>query len=189
MSLEAWAFLVSCGSLAVSGAVAYLTLFRKGRVKMTQPTTIYFGADAGSRETNSLDPKVYLRTLLFSTAKRGNVISSLHVRVSRGESVQTFNVWVYGEDKLKRGSGLFVGEQGVVLNHHFLLPKDGTTFKFLPGQYKIELFAARVDHPSPQSLWSTVLELPQVLVSKMEQELDFRSMFAVNGGTTVFADL
>lgn len=171
MTFDTLPIFISGCSLAISALVAYLTLFRKGDVKMTQPTTIYFGADAGSRATKSLAPKVYLRTLLYSTAKRGTVISSLHVRLSRGETTQTFNIWVYGEEKLTRGSGLFVGEQGVVLNHHFLPPNDGTAFKFLSGTYTLELFAAQVDHPKPKLLWSVNLNLPQDLSEKMENEL------------------
>ena len=171
MTFDSLPIFLSAGSLAISGLVAYLTLFRKGTVKMTQPTTIYFGADAGSRDTRSLGPKVYLRTLLYSTAKRGNVISSLHLRLTRGESTQTFNIWVYGEDKLSRGSGLFVGEQGVVLNHHFLPPNDGTSFKFLPGTYTLDLFAAQVDQPNPKLLWSVSLDLSQSLATQMENDL------------------
>ena len=171
MTSDSLPILISACSLVISGLVAYLTLFRKGAVKMTQPTTIYFGADAGSRDSKSLAPKVYLRTLLYSTAKRGNVISSLHLRLARGESTQTFNIWVYGEEKLSRGSGLFVGEQGVVLNHHFLLPADGTSFKFLPGSYTLELFAAQVDQPDPKLLWSVVLDLPAGLASQMQNDL------------------
>jgi len=163
---------ISVCSLIVSILVAYFTLFRKGNVKMTPPMLIYFGTDAGSRDTMSTAPKVYLRTLLYSTAKRGNVISSLHVRLTRGETIQSFNIWAYGEvGALMPGSGLFVGEQGVAFNHHFLPPSDGTAFKFLSGTYLLELFASQVDHPKPKLLWSVTLELPQHLADKMQTEL------------------
>jgi hypothetical protein len=33
---------------------------------------------------------------------------------------------MYGDEKLVRGSGLFVGETGVAANHHFLAPRDGS---------------------------------------------------------------
>lgn len=120
MSLDVIAICMSGASLIVSGGVAYLTLLRKGHVRMTRPSVVFLGPDAGNRDTNSLIPKVYLRTMLYSTAKQGAVIASMFVKVTRGETVQTFNIWVYGEDKLYRGSGLFIGEQGVVCNHHFL---------------------------------------------------------------------
>jgi hypothetical protein len=51
---------------------------------------------------------------------------------------------VYGEDSLARGSGLYVGENGVVCDHHFLLPDDGTKFDFLRGEYKLEVYASLV---------------------------------------------
>jgi hypothetical protein len=84
-------------SLAVSGLTAWLTLFRRGSVKMTQPTIIFFGPDALRSHQDTPLPKVYLRTLLFSTSKRGRVIESMHVSISRNEMHQNFNIWVYGE--------------------------------------------------------------------------------------------
>lgn len=46
--------------------------------------------------------------------------------------------WVYGDDRLARGSGLHVGVEGVACNHDFLLPEDGADFRFLAGQYTME---------------------------------------------------
>ncbi|XZG71265.1 hypothetical protein ACTSKR_05200 [Chitinibacteraceae bacterium HSL-7] len=83
-------FLVSCLALAVSGITAWLTFFRKGRLLMTQPTTVFFGPDGSQFEGNK--SKVYLRTLLYSTAKRGYVLESLHASLQRGESKQNFNI-------------------------------------------------------------------------------------------------
>ena len=84
---------VSTLALTISMVTAWLTLFRRGTVRMTRPTAIYFGAD-GSVDRS---PKVYLRTLLYSTAKRGQIVESMFVKLCRGESIQTFNIWVYGE--------------------------------------------------------------------------------------------
>ena len=60
---------VSTLALTISMVTAWLTLFRRGTVRMTRPTAIYFGAD-GSVDSS---PKVYLRTLLYSTAKCGQI--------------------------------------------------------------------------------------------------------------------
>jgi hypothetical protein len=87
---------------------------------MTQPTVIFFGPDTPRAREDTPLPKVFLRTLLFSTSKRGRVIESMHVALSRNETHQNFNIWVYGDEKLVRGSGLFVGETGVAATHHFL---------------------------------------------------------------------
>jgi hypothetical protein len=114
---------VSVLALVVSSVTAWLTLFRHGTIKMTQPTSIFFGPDSPRASDGIALPKVYLRTLLFSTSKRGRVVESMHVALLRNEMHQNFNIWVYGErEKLVRGSGLFVGETGVAANHHFLTP-------------------------------------------------------------------
>jgi len=60
-------------------------------------------------------------------------------------SKQNFNIWVYGDKAdLKRGSGLFVPQEGVTFDHHFLLPEDGANFSFLEGSYSLSVFARQV---------------------------------------------
>jgi hypothetical protein len=85
------ALVVSMFALAISATTAWLTLFRRGTVLMTQPTVIFFGFDERS------SPKIFLRTLLFSTSKRGRIIESIYVNVACEDIQQDFNVWVYGE--------------------------------------------------------------------------------------------
>src|SRR5580658_4394949 len=150
---------ISVLALAVSSVTAWLTLFRRGTVKMTQPTVIFFGPDTPrSRDENPL-PKVFLRTLLFSTSKRGRVIESMHVTLSRNETHQNFNIWVYGDEKLVRGSGLFVGETGIAANHHFLAPTDGSSFRFTEGRYRMEVFAHLLGDKTKTRLFSQTLEI------------------------------
>lgn len=84
--------------------------------------------DLGSIVTKN---KIYLRTLLYSTAKRGQVLESLHISLQRNESKQNFNIWVYGEKgNLKRGSGLFVAQEGVTLIIIFCCQKMELTSSF-----------------------------------------------------------
>lgn len=68
---------VSILALAVSSATAWLTLFRRGTVKMTQPTVIFLGPEIPRSPNEPPSPKIYLRTLLFSTSKRWRVIQSM----------------------------------------------------------------------------------------------------------------
>lgn len=136
--------LISIVALAVSMLTAWLTLLRRGTVHMTQPTMIFFGPDGDDSESNR-NPKVYLRTLLYSTARRGRVLESMYVRIRRGETSQNFNIWVYGDKLLQRGSGLFIPETGIATNHHFLLPRDGASFEFLTGKYFVEVFLVLVE--------------------------------------------
>lgn len=143
-------FVISVLALAVSAITAWLTFFRRGTLVMTQPTAVYLGPDGVQRDGKN---KVYLRTLLYSTAKRGQVLESLHIAVQRAESKQNFSVWVYGEKgDLKRGSGLFVPQEGVTFDHHFLLPEDGANFAFLTGSYRLTVFAKLVRDSSARPL-------------------------------------
>lgn len=132
------AIIISGTALSVSLVTMWMTLFRRGALKMTQPTTVMFGPDGRHHEGGS---KIYLRALLYSTAKRGHVIENMFVRLSRGEHRQCFPIWVLGNERLFRGSGIFVGEQGVVADHHFLLPPDTDKYAFKAGEYRLDVFA------------------------------------------------
>jgi len=163
------AVIVSTIALIISATTAWLTLFRRGTVKMTQPTVIYFGPDSPRSRDDSPPPKIYLRSLLFSTSKRGRVIESMHVALSRNETHQNFNIWVYGEEKLVRGSGLFVGETGVSANHHFLTPKDGSAFRFTEGTYRVEVFAHLLGDRDKKLLFSQTLEIKREVAVALEE--------------------
>lgn len=81
---------------------------------MTRPVQIAFVFE-------NLKPKVFLRTLLYTTGKRGYVIEGLYLKVLHGGSGHTFGFWGYGEHKeLMVAGGLRVTDGGVAYNHHFL---------------------------------------------------------------------
>ena len=154
-----FSFAISILALTVSGITAWLTFFRKGTLMMTQPTVAYLGPDGPRHDGKN---KVYLRTLLYSTAKRGHVVESLHIAVQRAESKQNFSVWVYGQkDDLKRGSGLFVPQEGVTFDHHFLMPADGANFSFLAGSYRLTVFAKLVGSIAPEELMTIRLVISE----------------------------
>ncbi len=75
------------------------------------------------------------------------------------ETRQNFNIWVYGDKNLSRGSGLFVPETGLASNHHFVLPADGTFFHFSPGQYVLEVFVTEIGARGARSLFKVNLEI------------------------------
>jgi len=121
---------ISSLALLVSAVHFWLTWFHGGTIRMTQPSIVFFGPDDTGRA------KVFLRTLLYSTSRRGQWVESMFVTLRRAGSSQSFNIWVYGETKaLVRGSGLFVGYDGIGANHHFLLPKGGDVeYQFSAGR-------------------------------------------------------
>ena len=135
---------------------------------MTQPTVIYLGPDKPRSRRDTPLLQVFLRTLLFSTAKRGRIVESMHVALSRNETHQNFNIWVYGNDKLVWGSGLFVGETGVEANHHFLAPDD-SSFRFTAGEYKLDVFALLLGDQRQRRLFSQTLEISQELAGELAQ--------------------
>jgi hypothetical protein len=142
---------------------------------MTRPTVIFFGPDGPPSQ--GAEVKIFLRTLLYSTAKRAQILESMYVTLRRRESVQTFNIWVYGDTgRLLRGSGLRVSEDGLAANHHFVLPKDGTHFVFLPGDYVVEVYAVLVN--SPQAL----------LMSTIRLQLSQEQATAIANGSGVYFD-
>lgn len=156
----------SCLALIVSATTAWLTLFRKGKLLMTQPTVVFFGPDGS--QFDSQKNKVYLRTLLYCTAKTGHVVESLHISLHRNESKQNFNIWVYGDrGDLKRGSGLYVPQEGVAFDHHFLLPEDGANFSFLSGFYRLVVFAKLVGNSTLHELAAINLAISEAQASRL----------------------
>jgi len=150
---EIIAITIAVLSLLLSAVIAWLTLLRKGTVRMTKPAMVFFGYDPEGMA------KVFLRTLLYSTSRRNHVVESMFVKVKRGESVQNFNLWIYGDDFLARGSGVNVGPDGLTCNHHFLTPKDGTAYDFLSGDYIVEVYASLVGPKYPILLSTVALTL------------------------------
>ncbi|AFM13953.1 hypothetical protein [Turneriella parva] len=144
---------ISLVAVTISLVTAWLTFFRRGRLRMTQPTVIYLGPD-GKADAKG-DNKIFLRTLLYATAKRGLVVESMHIALERGESKQNFSIWVYGEQQMYRGSGLYVNDTGLTYNHHFLLPRDSSDFQFSEGEHRLRVFAKIVDQNSVIELFNT----------------------------------
>ena len=160
---------ISLIALAVSLLTLWLAWFRLGELRMTQPTVIFFGPDGGVRGGRR-HLKVFLRTLLYSTANRGQTVESLHVNLQRGESRQNFSIWVYGDERLARGSGLFVPREGVACNHHFLLPEDVTDFRLMAGEYILRVFAKKVNKGTPTELATVRLRISESQAVELQGE-------------------
>lgn len=149
---------VSIVALIVSLFTAWYTIFRRGSVRSTHPSFIAFRYDFVDKPV--VQAKVFLRTLLFSTGKRGLVIENLFLRVSEGPRAEEFSFWGYGDKDLVRGSGIFVPEVGVVTNHHFNPLHTEKFFWFTQGTYTLELVAKLVARKRLVSLWTIQLDVP-----------------------------
>lgn len=152
--------IVSVIALSASLFTLWFTILRRGSVCCTRPSYLAFTYDFLNGQEIPY-AKIFLRTLLFSTSKRGLVVENLFLRVREGKRCEEFLFWGYGDENLVRGSGIFVPESGIVANHHFNPIGTGNLFKFSIGVYKLELVAKIVGKKSLFSLWSTSFNITE----------------------------
>jgi len=70
---------------------------------------------------------------------------------------ESFILWGYGDQNLAVGGGIFVGEQGLVANHHFLNSPLNAPYQFKNGACRLEVFAKLIDRTKSLLLFSTDL--------------------------------
>lgn len=158
MSLSDLSPIISLAALVVSLLTAWFTVFRRGNVYSTRPSFIAIRYDFVAN--NPPQAKVFLRTLLFSSGKRGHVVESLFLRVRREGKTDEFAFWGHGDKELVRGSGLSVPEAGVVTNHHFNPIDAQKLYRFSGGTYELELCADIVSGSKRVTLWKVSVEVP-----------------------------
>jgi hypothetical protein len=152
---------VSVVALVVSVFGAWASLFRRGTIKMTRPTIIAFCYDHLPDQSLA---KIYMRAALFSTGRRGQVIESMYLNVTRDGVECVFTFWGYGESKqLVPGSGLFVGEAGISTNHHFNPPTSESAFAFKPGTYTVQIIATLAGARKHLRLFGIQLNVPHAV--------------------------
>lgn len=140
---------------------------------MTRPTLLFM-----CREGPRNAPKIFLRALLFSTAMRGWVVERLFIRLHQSGGSYLFDTWAYGErTDLAPGSGLFVGEQGIVFNHHFLPRSDASDFLFLDGDYRVEVYACLFGKKQPQKISEFRVSLNSQEAAELIQIMDASVFF------------
>jgi hypothetical protein len=155
---------VSIVSLVISLGTFWLAFVDRGRLKMTKPTIVFFGYDMVPRAT----PKVFLRTLLYSTANRGQVVEGMFTKVRHDGGEQVFGFWGYGEtEKLTAGSGLYVSKTGLSANHHFVLSVHEDEYRFEPGDYVIDVLASVVGRKAAVHLSTIRLTLTSDLAAAL----------------------
>ena len=157
--MEYVAPVVSIVALAVSLFTLWFSVIRRGRVCSTHPSFVAFRYDFVGKKVPQA--KIFLRSLLYSTGKRGHVVESLFLRVAEGRRRAEFSFWGHGDKDLVRGSGLFVPESGVATNHHFNPIDADELFLFSGGTYSLELVAKLVGRKRVTSLWKVTLEMPE----------------------------
>lgn len=154
--MEQLSIIISAIALVISVFTLWITRYRMGVVRMTRPTTIFLGPDGNG----TVISKIFIRTLLYSTADRGQYIENMYVQLyERSGKVNNFVLWICGErDNLARGSGLFVDRKGIVANHHFLI--NDVQHRFGQGKYTLEVYAITVGGTTKR-LFRQKLEITQ----------------------------
>src|SRR3546814_8129096 len=79
-------------ALVVSATAMWLTYLKKGQVRLTRPSVVYFGPDGSRNDGLNGIPKIFFRGLLIADAKRGRIVESLYASLQHNESKQNFNV-------------------------------------------------------------------------------------------------
>lgn len=134
---------ISLLSLGIAATTMYLTWLRRGRLAMTKPSIVFFGHDTAT-------PKIFIRTLLYSTAQRGKMVETMYAKLIRDRTEQVFGFWGYAPTtEISPGSGLYVGQTGVAANHHFVLSEHYPGYEFRAGDYTIQVFARQAGRAEP----------------------------------------
>jgi hypothetical protein len=135
-------------ALLLSIFTLWVTQFRHGQLRMTQPTLLCL-----RREKPYGVPKLFLRTLMYSTASKGLVVESMFLRIKNSYGTYVFDFWGHTESgKLTLGSGVFASSTGSAADHHFSPRQDANRFVFTSGEYRVEVFAAVVGQAEPRRL-------------------------------------
>ena len=164
---------VSSLAFLTSICTAWFTIFHRGTVKISRPSIFaLLPSDSGIRS-----PKVFFRTLLFSTGKRGRVIENMFARVNNGKFTKSFMYWAHGErEALVPGSGLFVGSDGIQANHHFMLTESAGSYKFESGSYQVEILGSLIGK-KPKLLHKISFELSREAASALNETDDSAVMY------------
>lgn len=155
MSSGSISLVISILSITLSAGTFWWNVLRRGALKATRPSIVFFGYDGSTA-------KVFVRSLLYSTGARGQLVEHMWVRIRKPDPEQLFTFWGYGErNALMPGSGLFVSPTGIALNHHFVQSAHDPKYIFGEGRYEIEIMAKVVSQSRPIRLSLVELDVTE----------------------------
>ena len=170
---------ISVLALGVSGLTLWLSHLRQGHIPMTRPAIFFFGWDKPDHPS----PKIFFRSLLFSTANSGRVLENMYIRVKSPPGEAIFSFWGHTNSEsnsLTRGSGLFIGKEGFLANHHFNPdPSIAVNNPYPMGEYEIEVITRQFGDTTDRKLGRFVLQLDQEMATSLEKK-DEAVMWTLN---------
>ncbi|MHB1103183.1 MAG: hypothetical protein ACYC0C_10510 [Devosia sp.] len=139
--IEALTIIVSFAALGLSGWQFWRTELRRGQPVLSRPTMFFFGWDARVSDDT---PKVMFRAAMFSTAATGFVLENMYLKVQNATNNWVLPFWGYDDGSgMVRGSGVYIGRDGHVANHHFNPLSEESDFYYDVGAYTIEVWVRR----------------------------------------------
>jgi hypothetical protein len=168
-----WVSLTVSGlALLVSFGTFWVNYWKQGQVLMTKPTIFFFGWDHVGQPI----PKIFMRSLLFSTANSGRVLENLYLKVSTPKGDALYSFWGHTQgqpNSLTRGSGLFIGKEGLLADHHFNPdPSIAIETPYSIGVYEIEVIGRQFGDAIDRKLGRYSLVLDAALVQILSQKAD-----------------
>jgi hypothetical protein len=162
--------LFSVLAIGVSVTNLWLSQLKNGKILMTRPTIFFFGFDPDDRPI----PKIFMRSLLFSTANNGCVLENMYLLVKSPTSESIYSFWGHTNsdgNNLTRGSGLYIPKNGFLANHHFNPdPSKGVTNPFPIGIYEIDVIARQFGDSTNRKLGRFELQLDEKMSVALNQE-------------------
>lgn len=154
--------IISTLALGISVLTAWLTLLRKGKLKMTPPTPLLLGYEEGKA-------KISFFTMLYSSAFRGQVVESMYVILKQDGKKHLFNRWAYVYESHAYASGCYVKPEGVAQNHQFYILDYN--FIFQPGKVQIDIYARLAPKKKDALLKTIQLQIPIEKKSECENKI------------------
>jgi hypothetical protein len=152
--VDPFSLAVAIGSFVISIVTLYLTYIQKGKLRLTRPTAIFFVRDGADGKF-----KIVVTALLYSTAKRGQVVESMFIKIIKNDIVTTFGEWIYWEGNRVHLGRVKIGEEGRTLFDHFLLSEKTEEFSFSVGEYSLEMYAQKIGTKKPIKIFQTKFTL------------------------------
>jgi len=150
--------IVSIIALFVSLFTAWFTIFRRGRVRSTQPSFVAFRYDFVGQQRPLA--KIFLRTMLFSTGKRVGSSRPYFFAFAKDRARRSFR---FGATETRSLFAAAACSYPKAASSPIITPihcMRTVAFRFSQGTYNLELALKLVGRKHLISVWTADLEIP-----------------------------
>jgi hypothetical protein len=160
------AIVISLFSLLLSVLTFYLLYLRKGKIQLTQPTIVRFQ----NYKDDEYGRKIALRAHVFNSAARGGIVENMWLTIQNKNMTQVFQLWGFSNERdgIERATGFYVSQEGNIFSCYFCPRFQNRSFKFVSGDYKIEVYASAFNQQSTKK----ISEINLLLTSENCEQLE-----------------